>query len=147
MKERLVGPWCTAIVCPRLGHYRNPFLDVVTLVYSTNIHCSKMHYSCFRWKLPSCQSAEDRGTRAISTTTKRRMSASQKRKSVQKSLQSSSEWAKGPIRAHMQWDILCTHLRVKVELRPSCVQNNCLVPSFHKRLSEVLLAMILLACI
>lgn len=55
---------------------------------------------------------------------------SHKQKSVQKSLLSSSEWAKNPIRAHVFWDI-CTLLRVKVEQRPSRVQNKCLVPSFH----------------
>lgn len=53
-----------------------------------------------------------------------------KQKSVQKSLLTSSERARVPIRALVFRDI-CTPMRVKMELRPSRAQNKCLVPSVH----------------
>lgn len=46
-----------------------------------------------------------------------------KQKSVRKSLLTSSERARVPIRALVFWDI-CTPLRVKMELRPSRAQTN-----------------------
>lgn len=46
-----------------------------------------------------------------------------KQKSVQKSLLTSSERARVPIRALVFWDI-CTPMRVKMELRPSRAQTN-----------------------
>lgn len=76
-----------------------------------------------RLKLPSCQSAEDQETQATLMTMKRRRSVYRKQKSVQKSLLTSSERARVPIRALVFWDI-CTPMRVKMELRPSRAQTN-----------------------
>lgn len=66
-------------------------------IFKVNIRKQFLIFFCvLRSKPPSCQSAEAQETRVTLTTTKRRTFTSHKRKSVQKSLLISSEWARVP---------------------------------------------------
>lgn len=83
----------------------------------------------FRWKLPSYQSAEDQETQATLTTTKRRMSVCPTQKSVQRSFPNSS---KGRQAFHKVSHVLGFLQSVEGGAETWRIQNNCLVPSFHK---------------
>lgn len=96
-----------------------------------------------RLKPPSCRSAEDQEIRATLTTTKRRTFVSRKQKSVQKSLLSSSEWARVPSGLKcfgifaLSWGLRWNWGRHMFKTNVSFLHST--------RLNEVLLAMILRA--
>lgn len=83
------------------------------LFESRNMRLPELYIYFLRLKPLSCQSAEDRETRATLTTTKRRTFTSRKRKSVQKSLLTFSEQGPGPLRALLFWDICTLLLKLK----------------------------------
>lgn len=96
-----------------------------------------------RLRPPSCQSAEDQETRATLTTTKRKTSTSHKQKSVQKSLLTSSEWARVPSGLTcfgifaLSWGLRWNRGRHVFKTNASFLHST--------QLNEVLLAMILRA--
>ncbi len=69
-----------------------PLLAYFNYLFRTMI----IFFIVLRLKRPSCQSAEDLETQATLTTMKRRTSMCHKQKSVQKSLLTSSAWARVP---------------------------------------------------
>lgn len=102
-----------------------------------------MIFCILRLKPHSCQSAEGQETQATLTTTKRRKFVSHRQKSVQKSLLSSSEWARVPLGLScfgifalswgLRWNWGCNVFKRNASFLHST------------RLNEVLLAMILRA--
>lgn len=125
---------------------RKVSLDLLVALNSHRLwHRKKINIAFYvlRLKPPSCRSAEDQEIRATLMTTKKRTFVSRKQKSVQKSLLSSSEWARVPSGLKcfgifaLSWGLRWNWGRHMFKTNVSFLHST--------RLNEVLLAMILRA--